>query len=204
MKLRLCLVMSLVLGIAAFAFADDKKAQEPKAPSAEEQAMMEAWMKAATPNEAHRKLEPFVGTWDAKVTMWMQPGAPPEVTTGVTTNSWALGGRYIEQRHTGTVMGQPFHGIGYTGYDNIKKAYVGTWMDNLSTSVMTTTGKLDPSGKSMSFSGSMDDAMTGKTMNFDEKIRFIDNDHQTFEMWNPGPDGKMYKSMEIAYTRKKE
>lgn len=203
MKLRLCLVLSTVLGMVAFATADDKKAHETKAPSAEEQAMMEAWMKAATPNDAHKKLDPFIGTWDTKVTSWMQPGAPPETTTGVSTNSWALGGRYVEQRFTGTFMGEPFHGIGYTGYDNTKKAYVGTWMDNASTSVMMTTGKVDPSGKSMSFSGTMDDPMSGKAMQVEEKINILDNDHHTMEMWSPGPDGTMYKNMQIDYKRKK-
>jgi len=202
MKLRLCLVLSMVLGMAVLAPADEKKTQTTKAPSAEEQAMMEAWMKAATPNDAHKKLEPFIGTWDTKVTMWMQPGAPPDVTTGVSINTWALGGRYVEQRYTGTFMGQPFHGIGYTGYDNTKKAYVGTWMDNASTSVTVSTGKLDPSGKLMTFTGTMDDPMSGKETSFEEKVNILDNDHHTFEMWGPGPDGKMYKNMEIAYKRK--
>jgi len=203
MKLRLCLVLSMVLGMAAFAIADDKKAKGAKAPSAEEQKMMDAWMKAATPTDAHKKLEAFIGNWDTKVTMWMHPGAPPEITTGVSKNSWALGGRYVEQRYVGTFMGQPFHGIGYTGYDNIKKAYVGTWMDNASTAVMMTTGKLDPSGKSMSFSGSMDDPMSGKAMKIEEKIIIANKDTHSMEMWSPGPDGKMFKSMKIDYKRKK-
>lgn len=203
MKLRLCLVLSMVLGMASFAIADDKKAPATKAPTAEEQAMMDAWMKAATPNEAHKMLQAFIGTWDTKVTLWMQPGAPPEVTTGTSKNSWALGGRYVEQRYAGTFMGQPFSGIGYTGYDNIKKTYVGTWMDNASTAVMMTTGKLDPSGKSMSFSGTMDDAMSGKAMTIEEKISILDNDSHTMEMWGPGPDGKLYKTMQIDYKRKK-
>jgi hypothetical protein len=34
-------------------------------------------------------------------------------------------------------------------------------------------------------------------------ITFVDNDHQTFEMWCPGADGKMAKMMEIHYVRKK-
>jgi hypothetical protein len=30
-----------------------------------------------------------------------------------------------------------------------------------------------------------------------------DNDHHTFEMWGPDPTGKVFKMMEIQYTRKK-
>ena len=28
-----------------------------------------------------------------------------------------------------------------------------------------------------------------------------DDNHFTFSMWGPGPDGKQFKTLEIAYTR---
>ena len=37
----------------------------------------------------------------------------------------------------------------------------------------------------------------------DSKMTVTDKDHHTMEMWGPGPDGKMYKMMEIKYSRKK-
>jgi hypothetical protein len=40
-----------------------------------------------------------------------------------------LGGRFVEQRYAGNFMGQPFSGLGYTGYDNYRKKYIGSWMD---------------------------------------------------------------------------
>ncbi len=49
----------------------------------------------------------------------------------------------------------------------------------------------------------MADPMTGKVMPIEEKIVVVDKDHHMMEMWGPGPDGKMFKSMEIHYTRKK-
>jgi len=77
-------------------------------------------------------------------------------------------------------------------------------MDTMSTSVMISTGiGGDASGKSYSFSSSMDDPMTGKTTPVTEKVTFIDDDHHVMEMWSPAPDGKMFKMMEITYTRKK-
>ena len=132
----------------------------------------------------------------------MAPGAPPEQSTGTSENTWALGGRYVQQTFHGSMMGQPFEGIGYIGYDNIKKQYVSTWMDNMSTAVMSSTGSLDASGKGMTFKGTMDDPMSGKPMKMEEKMSIADNDHHMLEMWSPGPDGKMFKSMEITYTRK--
>ena len=61
----------------------------------------------------------------------------------------------------------------------------------------------DASGKVWSFSGMGMDPMSGEAVNFDEKVTVTDNDHHLFEMYGPGPDGKVYKMMEISYTRKK-
>lgn len=175
--------------------------EKPKKPEMDP-AAMEAMMKAAMPGAAHKALEPMVGTWDTKVTTWMMPGADPVGGTGTAENKWILGGRYIEQRFKGDFMGMPFEGLGYSGYDNVKKQYVGIWMDNMGTGMMT-SASTGGTANTMTFKATFADPMTGKDTNFDEKVTFIDADHHTFEMWAPGPDGKMFKSMEIAYSRKK-
>jgi len=198
MRCRTLAATVLVAFTAVLAFADD-----PKAKAGPSQAEMEAMMKAATPGDAHKKLNAMAGTFNADVKMWMQPGAPPSGGTGVAENSWALDGRFLQQNFTGNFMGMPFRGVGYTGYDNIKKKYIGTWMDTMTTSMMISTGTANADGKSYTFTSSMDDPMTGKASPVKETVTVVDDDHHTLEMWSPGPDGKMFKMMEIAYTRKK-
>ena len=197
MKVKICLAGALLVAFSLSALADDTKKKPEMDP-----AMMEAMMKAATPGEAHKMLNGMVGTWDTKITIWMMPGMDPTTSQGVAVNKSIMGGRYIEQRFTGNFMGMPFEGIGYTGYDNIKKQYFGTWMDNMSTAMMMSTGSVGTDG-TMTFKGSMPDPMTGKDAPFEEKIKVVDADHTIFEMWAPGPDGKMFKTMEIEYARKK-
>ena len=171
--------------------------------AAEQKAAMEAMMRAATPGPPHKKLAAMAGTFDAKVKMWMEPGATPTESSGTSTNELILGGRWLQQRFEGSVMGQPFSGVGYTGYDNIRKMYVGTWMDSMSTSIMSSSGNPDGSGKTWMFSGTMMDPVSGEPVSFDQKMTMIDNDHQLWEMWGPGPDGSPFKMMEISYSRKK-
>src|ERR1043165_7932011 len=132
----------LTLGFARALGTSALFADEPKKSEADMQkAMMEAWMKASTPGDAHKKLDNMVGTWDVTVKSWMAPGEPPMESTGTAMNQWVLGGRWMEEKFTGSFMGMPFQGIGYTGYDNIKKQYVGTWMDNMTTAMMGSRGK---------------------------------------------------------------
>jgi hypothetical protein len=191
-------VAALVASVAA---AQDKPAEKKAAAPMDEKQMMEMMQKMATPGDAHKKLEPMVGTFDAKVKMWMDPSKPAQESAGVSENKWVLGNRFIETNHTGTFMGQPFSGIGYTGYDNVTKKYVGTWMDTASTGMMNSKGTI--TGKTMTTTSTMPDPMTGKNATITTKMTVADNDHHTMEMWGPGPDGKNYKMMEITYTRKK-
>lgn len=196
--------LKVFLGVCAIVLSSITAiAQEQPKMSPEEKAQMDAMMKAGTPGEAHKKLSTMVGSWDATVKMFpMQPGAPVQQSTGTSENTWVLGGRFVQQTFSGNFMGMPFSGIGYTGYNNIKKQYVGTWMDTMSTAVMVSTG--GPTGdKTYEFSSTMDDPMSGKSMPIKEKVTVVDENHHMLEMWGPMPDGKMMKMMEISYTRKK-
>jgi hypothetical protein len=180
--------------------ADTAKTAAPASPM-DDKATMEAWMKIATPSAAHKWLEPLVGAWDAKVTMWMAPGAPPEMSTGTSETKWVLGGRFLEQRYEGSFMGQPFSGVGYTGYDNYKGKYVGTWMDTMGTMIMVSQG--EAVGKTLAMTSTVDDVFTGKPTKIKNAVKIVDPDHHVMEMWGPDSTGQQFKTMEIHYTRKK-
>ena len=197
MKLKVCLGACAVL-FSSIVFAQDQPKMSPQ-----EKAQMDAMIKAGTPGDAHKKLSSMVGTWDATVKMYpMQPGAPVQMSSGVSESKWVLGGRWVQETFTGNFMGMPFSGIGYTGYDNIKKKYVGTWMDTFTTSVMMSSGEIGADGK-YTFESSMDDPMSGKAMPVKEVVTVTDDDHHVMEMWTPDPSGQMFKMMEITYTRVK-
>ena len=200
MRVKLSFAFALLL-LCVPAFAQEHHHSEAKKPQMDPK-MMEAMMAAGTPGAAHKVLDGMVGTWNTKMTFWFAPGADPMGGEGISESKWVMGGRYIEQRFTGTMMGMPFEGLGYTGYDNVKKQYWGTWMDNMSTGMMMSTGSMGADG-TMTFHATYPDPMTGKDVKYEEKIKVVDADHTIFEMWAPGPDGKMYKQMEIHYTRKK-
>jgi hypothetical protein len=180
MKIKLSLAVALLLVCsAAFAQADKKSPMDDP--------MMQAMIKAGTPGDAHKTLDPFVGTWSAKVTSYT-PGAPPVVIDGTSEARWVMGGRYVEERFKGEFYGMPFEGLGYTGYDNVKKQYWGTWMDNMSTGLMISTGTSD--GKVWTYNGSYPDPMTGKDAAVSTRITVTDADHHAMEMWGRHRTGR--------------
>lgn len=195
--------LTISIGVCVILLSSVVSGQEQAKMTPEEKAQMDAMMRAATPGDSHKKLSSMVGMWDATVKMFpTQPGAPVSQSQGISENKWVLGGRWVQETFNGNFMGMPFSGIGYTGYDNIKKQYIGTWMDNMSTSTMVSTGSLT-GDKTYEFTSSMDDPLSGKSMPVKEKVTVVDDDHHVMEMWGPAPDGKMMKMMEISYSRKK-
>ena len=167
-------------------------------PAMDPDAMMRMWQTAMTPGPGHERLEPMVGTFHARTTFTMARGAEPSVSEGTSENRWVLGGRYLEQSYRGMSMGMPFEGIGYTGYDNVQKRYVGTWMDTFGTGLMTSVGVGKPSERGMEFEASAHEP-SGKRIAFLCKITIQDRDHHSYEMWTKGPN--RYRSMLVEYTR---
>jgi len=162
---------------------------------------MKAMMAYMTPGEVHQMMAKSTGTWTGAITMWMQQGAQPMNMTGETKNEMILGGRYLRNTSTGNMMGMPFEGIGTTGYDNAKKIFVTTWIDNAGTGIMYLEGTWDAQNKSINFSGKMVDPVSGKDIPVRETLKFVDDNTHILEMYTTG-QGKEYKSMEIKYTRK--
>ena len=155
---RLALAAALAASPALPAAAQEKK----KAGGMDEKAAMEAWQKAMTPGDGQKKLEPLVGTFDAKVRTWMDPSKPPDDTVGTSVNNWVLGDRYVQMKYEGVFLGETFNGIGYVGYDNVTKKYQGSWMDTASTGMMLSNGTMDGAGKVITMKATTSDPATGK------------------------------------------
>ncbi|MEW5876347.1 MAG: DUF1579 domain-containing protein [Candidatus Zixiibacteriota bacterium] len=196
-------VVSLTLS-AATAFGQEEKKPEGMAAGMAEDPMMELMQKYGTPGKEHAELAKMVGKWDAATTMWMAPDAEPVTSTGSVVITSVLGGRWFQQNYTGDMMGMPFTGIGYLGFDKFKNQYVSTWMDDMSTMTMISYGDASPDGKTITYSGVCDDIMTGtKNKVYKSVVHNVDDNTSIFEMYDKTPEGKEYKMMEIKYTRGK-
>jgi hypothetical protein len=180
-----------------------EEAQKPPAMSPEEKAMMEKWSAFAAPGEEHKVLARREGSWTMHVTMWMAPGAPPQVSDGTSEARMILGGRYLEDTTKSTFNGMPFEGRGLTGFDNARKKFVFTWIDNMATGIMTGEGTYNPKTKTYTSVAKSTDPMTGKTKTVRGTDTTIDDDTWKSAMYDKTPDGKEFKTMEIVYKRKK-
>jgi hypothetical protein len=157
--------------------------------------------KLPEPGAEHKLLARLEGTWTAKVKSWLEPGKPPEESSGTMVRKMILDGRYREERYNGTVLGKPFKGLGIFGYDLELKKYFMSWIDNLGTGLMVSYGTYDPQTKSWSYL-SEEEGPQGK-LKIRDVLRMISDNELRFEMYRTPPDNKEIKIMEITYTRKK-
>lgn len=188
MKSRLLttgLTVAVLLAAAACGFAQDKK---PKADSAPP---------VGKPGKQHAQLRRLVGRWNCEVKVFADPNKPT-VTKATAVFRALLGGRYVQQQFKGTMLGAPFRGIGTTGYDNAKKKYVGTWIDNHNTGIMTTEGTYDPGTHTLTETGTTSTPMGSGKLRMTSK--YLSRDRFLFTMYMPTGAGER-KLMEITYTR---
>jgi hypothetical protein len=144
------------------------------------------------------------GEWDAKVRMWFQEGAPVSESSGTMVNKMIHGGRFLLSEFSGQTEMGPLTGTGIVGFDNAQKAFVSTWLDSMSTTIMpVATGRYDEGEKRIVMSREMVDPLSGHIVQVRDVTTHVDADHHTFEMFETRPDGKERKSLEIHYTRRK-
>ena len=209
--------ITIVVCVATFLFAcnSENKSDTKVASSADSTSKTEewvavdsataekAWMEYMTPGTSHQLLAKGDGEWTGEMTMWMAPDAPPMKSTTTNTNKMIMGGRYQVSTHKGDFMGQPFEGISTTGYDNAKKMFVSSWVDNMGTGMMNMEGTWDEATKTISFKGRIICPGNGKECDVRETYKIVDDNTHVMEMY--GPDmktGKEYKNMVITFKRK--
>jgi hypothetical protein len=179
-----------------------KPAAKQPAGNPSEDAMMKAWMDAGTPGEGQKNIAQLAGDWDAIVKVRMAPEGPWQESKGSMSAKMMFEGRYLHSMYNGEMMGMPFQGTMILAYNNVTKTYESTWCDSMSTGIMYSTGTYDSAKKTFSLKGDMaDPTQGGKKKTTRVVTTILAPDKHIEEFFEPGPEGKEFKSMEITYTR---
>src|SRR5262249_23383471 len=174
------------------------------------QEMMKQMVEMGKLNENHKMLADMDGNWNFAIKMWMNPdpNAKPQESKGTATRKSVMGGRYVVMDvtgkmqmpdQTGKMKDMQFKGMGVEGYDNVKKKFVSSWIDNMGTGIQFSDGTYDPATKTFTYTSEVE-MMPGMKTPVREVIKLTDKDHMMLE-WYESHGGQEKKTMEIAYTR---
>jgi hypothetical protein len=186
-------------------------AASPAAGQPNEAEMMKQMMELSKLNENHKLLASLDGTWSYTVKMWMNgdPSSKPDISKGTAVRKSIMGGRYAMMDITGKMempgadgkmQSMEFKGHAMEGYDNVKKKFVGTWMDNMGTGIMMSEGTYDEPSKTFTYTSEYE-PMPGMKQQIRETVKLTDKNHMTLE-WYENRGGQEVKTMQIDYTRK--
>ena len=171
-------------------------------PSPEDQAKAaDKWAKLGEPSESHKLLERLLGVYKVETSFWSKPELPPYTSEGSSKFVAILGGRFIEERHSGSVGDHLFEGIGLYGYDNALAHFSSTWTDSLNTSIISSTGKYDKERDLIVFKGPVYDPILEEEKDITTVLRFISADKFSVALYEEGSRGSLWKTVEMVYTK---
>ena len=192
--------LSVFIATVLLAVSQQSAAQEPsRAPNAAMQEMMKRMM----PSEAHKIFARMAGKWRGKMRVWSstQPDAPPVESDTESESKLVLGGRFLLEEASGTVMRMPMQRMSILGYNNATQQYTLTFFSSFETATNTGIGTASADGKTITLRGEFDEP-NGKAP-FKNIIRLDDDDTHVFQSYRIMPDGRELKLIEQVMTRVK-
>lgn len=205
-RINLVFVIALFFAMACNSEKKSTKADSTTAASdtasklVDTAAMNKAWLAYMTPSESHQMLAKADGKWDAEISFYYNPDSP-SVNKAVCESKMILGGRYQQSSYTGDIDGMPFEGMNTLAYDNARKIFISTWVDNMGTGIMYMEGTYDAATTTMNFKGKATDVASGKDIAVREVFKIVDDKMHTMEMFET-KEGKEMKTMSILLKKK--
>lgn len=152
------------------------------------------------PTSQHEWLRKFTGSWSVESKVWMEPGKDPMVCTG-SEEAEMLGGFWVVGRGSGGTAEMPMEWLISFGYDPQKEAYVGRWIDSMTSQAWDYTGSLDDSGKVLKLSTQGFCPLEGKICEFRTTVEFKTDDLRVITDEKKTDDGWV-TAVVSTYTRK--
>lgn len=207
------LLLIAVLGLIMPASAQKtKKQNKPKDKTAvnpvetskedlEERKARVAQIESRMMGPMHQLLVQFSGHWREEMKIWAGPKSEPS-TTMVLRDSRLFGeGRFVTSTIVGQMGNLPYEAQSSLGYDNSKKVFVKTWMDNLGTSILVLEGTYDEKSATIDFNGYTTDPLTKQPVKIHQILKMIDSQNQLLEIYVEMKEGKEVKLMEVKSIR---
>jgi Protein of unknown function (DUF1579) len=153
------------------------------------------------PVEEHGLLQKFVGEWESEGEAFMAPGQPPTKLKGV-ESSRMIGGFWFVAQIKSSVPDFPYEQILTLGYDPVKKKYIGTVIDSMTSHIWQLEGTFDATGNILAWETEGPVPDPENPSKFREVIDLKGSDHKVFTSSVLGPDGSWNIVMRIDIRRK--
>ncbi|MBS1513559.1 MAG: DUF1579 family protein [Bacteroidetes bacterium] len=158
---------------------------------------VEEAMKLAQPGPQHKLLTDMAGKFKQKIKFNYAPGKSMEGEGSGVTES-IIGGRFIQIKSTGKIMGMETEVMTILGYDRRKNKYTLFSIDGMGTYSVSAEGDYDESKKIMTLKGTEDDPTMKMKMDFKFVFDLSNSSERKMDIIFINPDGSENKMVEVT------
>lgn len=159
------------------------------------------WTEYMTPSDVHTLLSKFVGSFQMEIAMSMGEGKDPTVITVHSDNSMLLGGRFLEMKQKGVMMGMDYQSITTIGFNNTDKKMALTTMTNMGTGTLSLVGEWNEKTKSGTLFGPLTNPVTKDTILVKQIISFINDNTILIESYDKEGEKPEKKTVQYKFIR---
>ncbi len=158
------------------------------------------WTEEERPGEAEKRLQPFVGSYEATMTLWSGPDAEPVMVKGTSMQELILDGWILQVRDEYPALSLSF--IGYHFYDPTKAKYVNVGMSNKAGWLAgEMVGQFNDQATILTYHETIVDTATGEKVTRKGVARLADNGY-TYENLRATSGRREWRSRLIVYQRR--
>lgn len=161
------------------------------------------WGQYMTPSDVHTLLTQYTGRFKMEITMSMGEENEPSIITVNSEHTMLLGGRFLEMKQQGTMMGMDYQSIFTFGFNNTDKQMNLTTITNMGTGTLSLFGAWDAKSKTATLYGTLTNPVSKGTINVKQVVTFVDKDTILIENYDQEGDKPEKKTVQYKLIRSK-
>ena len=161
------------------------------------------WAEYMTPSSIHALFKQYEGSFKMDITMSMGEGKEPSIITVNSEHVMLLGGRFLELKQHGNMMGMGYQSIITFGFNNTDKKFALTTITNMGTGTLSLFGDWNDKSKSATLFGSLTNPVSKNTITVKQVVTFVDNDTILIESYDKEGDVPEKKTVQYKLSRNK-
>ncbi len=161
------------------------------------------WGEYMTPSAVHTLLSEYIGSFKMEITMSMGEGKEPAIIIVKSEHVMLLGGRFLEMKQHGNMMGMDYQSIITIGFNNTDKQMNLTTITNMGTGTLSLFGTWDAKLKTATLYGTLTNPVSKGIINVKQVVTFVDKDTILIESFDQEGDNPEKKTVQYKLIRNK-
>lgn len=155
------------------------------------------WTVYMTPSPIHELLSKYEGEFQMEIEM----NGLNEPVFISSSHKMILGGRFLELKQKGKMMGMDYESIYTIGYNTIDHTFSMTTITNMGTGTLALQGKWSEETKTATLYGKLTNPVSKKTINIKQTVAFLDDNTLLIESFDKEGDNPEKKTVQYKFIR---